>query len=125
MTFIMSHYENFAHKIKSKLSISFQIDSSCLGSWLSSHMVHKNVFVRNACTKIHDLCIDISRDYKLEINFIHVAGTGNIADCNPKIVDGADPIALTNSDEWRHGNPTFYLPGEDMIFLKYVDGEMK
>ena len=58
-------------------------------------MVHKNLFVRNANTKIHDLRTDVSRDYELEINFSHVAGTANIADYNSKIVD---PFALTNSD---------------------------
>ena len=81
-SFIMNHYDNLASRIKSKLTVSFQIDSSCLGSWLSPYIVHKNVFVKNSSSKIHDLCTDISRDYDLEVNFSHVAGVGNIADFN-------------------------------------------
>ena len=51
----------------------------------------------------------------------------NIADFNSKIQDGVNPVELTNSQEWRHGNQVFcqdVFPGEDMVFLKYFDGEM-
>ena len=36
-------------------------------------------------------------------------------------------LQLTNSQEWRHGNQAFcqdVFPGEDMVFLRYVDGDM-
>ena len=52
---------------------------------------------------------------------------GNIADFNSKTQVGVAPVELTNSSEWRHGNPAFcedVFPQEDMIFLKYVDGHM-
>ena len=126
-SFIMNQYDNLASRIKSKLTVSFQIDSSCLGSWLSPYIVNKNVFVKNSSSKIHDLCTDISRDYDLEVNFSHVAGVGNIADFNSKTQDGVNPVELTNTAEWRHGNPAFcqdVFPQEDMVFLKYVDGDM-
>ena len=35
-SFIMNHFDNLASRIKGKLQVSFQIDSSCLGSWLST-----------------------------------------------------------------------------------------
>ena len=39
-SFIMNHYDNLASRIKSKLIVSFHIDSSCLSSWLSPYIVH-------------------------------------------------------------------------------------
>ena len=83
--------------------------------------------LRQELSKIHDLCTDISGDYDLEVNFSHVAGVGNIADFNSKTQDGVDPVELTNSSECWHGNPAFckdVFPQEDMIFPKYVDGDM-
>ena len=68
-TFIMNHFDDLASRIKGKLQVSFQIDSSCLGSWLSPFIIHKNIFVKNSSQKIHDVCKDVSRDYDLEINF--------------------------------------------------------
>ena len=83
--------------------------------------------LRQELSKIHDFCTDISRDYDLEVNFSHVAGVGNIADFNSKTQVGVAPVELTNSSEWRHWNPAFcedVFPQEDMIFLKYFDGDM-
>ena len=116
----MNHYEDISSKIKNTLTVSFQIDSSALASWMSPHHLHKNVFVRNSCTKIDDLCKDASADYSLQIDFSHVAGVGNIGDFNLKTAFDSDPF-LVNSDDWRHGNVAFTaeeFPSEDMIFMK-------
>ena len=77
ISFIMTHYEDMSSKIRGTLQVSFQIDSSALASWMSPHHLHKNVFVRNSCTKIDDLCKDASADYDLQIDFSHIAGVGN------------------------------------------------
>ena len=56
-----------------------------------------------------------------------MAGVGNIADYNSKTAVDVNPVELTNSSEWRHGNVAFTndeFPGEDMIFLKYMNGVM-
>ena len=46
--------------------VSFQRNSSCLGSWLSPFIVHKNVFVKNFSSNIHDPCTDISMTMTLK-----------------------------------------------------------
>ena len=73
------------------------------------------------------MCKDISRDYDLQIDFSHVAGVLNIANYNSKTAVDVNPVELTNSSEWRHGNVAFTndeFPGEEMIFLKYINGVM-
>ena len=70
--------------IEGTLQVSFQIDSSALASWMNPSHCHKNVFIRNSCVKINDLCLDASKDYNLQVDFSHVAGVGNISDYNSK-----------------------------------------
>ena len=127
ISFLMTHYEDISAKIQGTLQVSFQIDSSALASWMSPHHLHKNVFVRNSCIKIDDLCRDASKDYSLQIDFSHVAGVGNIADFNSKTSFDSDPFLLVNSDDWRHGNIAFTdkeFPSEEMIFMKYLHGSL-
>ena len=109
------------------LQVHYQIYSACLGSWLSLHVLHKQVLVRNMCTQVHNLCQDLSMDFPLKISFSHVAGIKNISDYNSKVVPGQDPISLINSTKWRHGNPKFTnsdFPGVQNIFLQFQGGKM-
>ena len=105
--FIASQYVNFSFRCTELLQVHYQIDLSCLGSWQSLHVLHKQVLVRNMCTQVHNLCQDLSKDFPLQISFSHVAGIKNISDYNSKLVPGQYPISLINSTEWRHGNPGF------------------
>ena len=123
----MNHYEDISSKIKNTLTVSFQIDSSALASWLSPYHIHKNVFFWNSSTKLHDLCKDISRDYDIQVDFSHVSGVLNIADYNSKTAVDVNPVDLVNSSEWGHENVGFTndeFPGEEMIFFKYINGVM-
>ena len=71
------------------------------------------------------MCKDVSRDYNIQIDFSHISGIVNIADYNSKTAIDVNPVDLVNSTEWRHGNANFtndVFPGEDMIFMKFLNG---
>ena len=127
MHFIMTHYSDLQSMIAGTLQVSFQIDSSALASWMNPAHCHKNVFIRNSCIKINDLCLDVSKDYSLQVDFSHVAGIGNISDYNSKTSFDSDPFLLVNSSDWRHGHKEFtdpIFPAEPMIFMKYSHGKL-
>ena len=96
MHFIMTHHNDLLSMMLEPLQVSFQIDSSALACWMNPAYYHKNVFVRNSVTKIHDLCLDVSADYSLVVDFSHVAGVRNISDFNSKTSFDSDPFLLVN-----------------------------
>ena len=64
--FIASQYVNFSSRCTGLLQVHYQVDSACLGSWLSPHVLHKQVLIRNMCTAVHNLCSDLSQDFPLQ-----------------------------------------------------------
>ena len=124
---LMTHYQDMESMIEGTLQVSFQIDFSALASRMNPTHCHKNVFIRNSCVKMNDLCLDASKDYNLQVDFSHVAGVGNISDYNSKTSFDSDPFLLVNSDDWRHGHTAFtdpVFPLEEMIYMKYVHGNL-
>ena len=109
------------------LTVSIGLDSSCVASSLNPKMVHKQVIVRNICTKVHQLCMDLTKLYPVQILFYHIRGAYNVADLNSKIPADYDTVGIINSEVWRNGLPEFKnqdFPPTDRIFLEAREGQM-
>ena len=88
-------------------------------------MVHKQVIVRNICTKVHQLRMDLTKLYPVQILFYHIRGASNVADLNSKIPADYDTVGIINSEVWRNGLPEFKsqdFPPTDRIFLEAREG---
>ena len=102
------------------IEILLLCDSLCLASSLNPMKLYKSVKVRNTCFAIHKSISDLyTRFPNVVIKYVHVKGTLNPSDGATKHV--ADPVAIANSDTWRHGAP-FYTdqqwPSEEIVFLQ-------
>ena len=102
------------------LEILLATDSLCLAASLNPQKLYKSVKVRNTCFAIHKTISDlVNRFPNLVIKYVHIKGSDNPSDAATKHVH--DPVALINSNAWRHG-PEFFKdpmwPSEEIVFLK-------
>ena len=126
-TYVHTHQEVLFRELDASelFKVSMGLDSSCLGSCLNPDLLHKQVLIRNVCTKVHDICKELTQMFPIVVEIYHLMGTRNMADMNSKIPTSYNPIDLINSEEWHHGLPEFLepnFPPMDRVFLRFIGG---